>query len=254
MIHTGATPGTPLNVMNPGEIVAKALSEAEIYVSGGVDALMIENMHDVPYIKRNPGPEVTALMTRIATEIKKRFDLPLGMQILAGANKQALAAALISGADFIRAEGFVFGHLADEGYMDADAPELLRYRKQIGAVHIAVFTDIKKKHSSHALTADVDLEQTAHAAKFFLSDGLIITGSATGHSANPGDVKAVKKAGLPVLIGSGITADNLKDFYHLADGFIIGSYFKQNGFWSNPLDAGRIRQLVQVKNDLEKHV
>ena len=55
--------------------------------------------------------------------------------------------AQASGADFIRAEGYVFSHVADEGWMDSCAGELLRYRKLIGAENVLVFTDIKKKHS-----------------------------------------------------------------------------------------------------------
>ena len=251
MIHTAASPGAPMNALSPVEIVAHALNEAEVYASEGVDALMIENMHDVPYVKRQAAPEVVALMTRIAAEIKRRFALPLGIQILAGANREALAAALVSGADFIRAEGFVFGHLADEGYMESDAAELLRYRKYIGAEHIAVFADIKKKHASHTITADVDLAQTAHAAAFFSADGVIVTGSSTGQAARPGDVEAAGTAGLPVLVGSGITDANLPDFYPLADGFIVGSYFKQNGHWANDLDRERIRGLVTLKKTLD---
>ena len=63
-----------------------------------------------------------------------------------GANKEALAVAHVSGANFIRAEGYVFSHVADEGWMDACAGELLRYRKSIGAENVLVFTDVKKKH------------------------------------------------------------------------------------------------------------
>ena len=64
-----------------------------------------------------------------------------------GSNKEALAVAHASGADFIRAEGYVFSHVADEGWMDSCAGELLRYRKMIDAEKVMVFTDIKKKHS-----------------------------------------------------------------------------------------------------------
>lgn len=63
-----------------------------------------------------------------------------------GSNKEALAVAHASGADFIRAEGYVFSHVADEGWMDSCAGELLRYRKLIGAERVMVFTDVKKKH------------------------------------------------------------------------------------------------------------
>lgn len=50
------------------------------------------------------------------------------------------------GLDFIRAEGFVFSHVADEGIINACAGNLLRYRKQVGAENIQIFADIKKKH------------------------------------------------------------------------------------------------------------
>lgn len=53
---------------------------------------------------------------------------------------------MLTGLDFIRAEGFVFSHVADEGLLNACAGDLLRYRKQIGAEHVQIFTDIKKKH------------------------------------------------------------------------------------------------------------
>lgn len=65
---------------------------------------------------------------------------------LLGANKEALAVAKAAGADFIRAEGFVYSHIADEGWMDSCAGELLRYRKAIGAEEVLVLTDVMKKH------------------------------------------------------------------------------------------------------------
>ncbi|KAF3833205.1 hypothetical protein F7725_026870 [Dissostichus mawsoni] len=164
----------------------EACREAEIYREAGIDAVVIENMHDIPY-SFSVGPEVTACLTAVCSAVRNICpQLPLGVQILSSANQQALAVALASGLDFIRAEGFVFSHVADEGLLNACAGDLLRYRKQIGAEHVQIFTDIKKKHSSHALTSDVSIEETAHAAEFFLSDGLIITGAATGQQADPG--------------------------------------------------------------------
>jgi len=163
MIHVHALPGTPRHAQSIASILDQALAEAQLYRDGGLHALMIENMHDIPYV-RTPGPEITAAMAVIAREVKRaQPDLPLGIQILAGANREALAAALAAGADFIRAEGFVFGHVADEGYIDACAGELLRHRKAIGAESIAVFTDIKKKPAAHAVTAAVDILQAGQA-------------------------------------------------------------------------------------------
>ena len=104
-------------------------------------------MHDLPYLNRKVGPEITAAMSVVANEVKREVkNLPCGIQILAGANKDALAVAKAAGLEFIRAEGFVFSHVADEGIMNSDAGELLRYRKEIGADDVLVFCDIKKKH------------------------------------------------------------------------------------------------------------
>ena len=251
MIHVPALPGTPRFRLSIREILEKVSQEAELYAQAGVDGIAIENMHDIPYLKREIGPEITAMMTAIGQAVKQVTDLPCGIQILAGANQAALAAAQAANLEFIRAEGFVYGHLADEGLMDSDAGALLRYRRQIGAEDIFILTDIKKKHSSHAITADISLAETAHAAEFFLSDGLIVTGTATGKAAKIEDLKAVKEASqLPVLIGSGITPENLQDFFPLADGLIIGSYFKKGGYWENEPDLGRIGGFMDLVNKL----
>ena len=247
MIHVRALPGTPQHRGGMAPILDQALAEAETYRACGIHALMVENMHDIPYVQ-HPGPEIAAAMSVLAREVKQAHPrLPLGIQILAGANREALSAALAAGADFIRAEAFVFGHVADEGYMDSCAGALLRHRKAIGAEHVAIFTDIKKKHSAHAVTADVDIVQTAHAAEFFLSDGLILTGAATGEAASVDELRAVYAATkLPVLVGSGITAENLKSYLPIADAFIVGSHFKKNGYWENALDPARIRRLMDA--------
>jgi hypothetical protein len=246
MIHVAALPGTPRHELGPAAILEQAVAEARLYRAAGVDAIAIENMHDIPYLNRQVGPEIVATMSLIAQAVKVESGLPCGIQILAGANREALAVALAADLDFVRAEGFVFGHIADEGWIDAQAGELLRYRKQIGAEAIAVCTDIKKKHSSHAITADVDLVETAKAAAYFLSDALIITGTSTGAATDLAEIKAVKAAvNLPVLVGSGITLDNVADYLPICDGLIIGSWFKEDGHWSKPVSAERVRVFME---------
>jgi hypothetical protein len=112
---------------------------------------------------------------------------------------------------------------------------------------VALFADIKKKHASHAITNDVDLAETARSAEFFGADGLVVTGTATGRPAAVEDVRTVRQSvEVPVLVGSGVTPDNLEAVWPLADGFIVGSYFKHGGHWSNPLDPQRVRKLVSA--------
>ena len=255
MVHVAALPGTPANRLSMNEIVSIALSDARLLAQGGVDAIMIENMHDRPYLNRKVSPEIISAMTAVAVALRREIDLPIGIQILAGANREALAVALAAGLDFIRAEGFVFGHLADEGMMHSDAGELLRYRKQIGGEHIKIYTDIKKKHSSHALSEDVSIAETAKAAEFFLSDGVIVTGSATGTKADVSELQEVRKAiKIPVMIGSGISADNLPDYWDLADAFIVGSSLKFKGNWENAVDEIRVKELMSIVTKLRSRI
>jgi membrane complex biogenesis BtpA family protein len=253
MVHVQALPGTPNSKYSLAEICEMAVREAKQYQEAGLDAIIIENMHDVPYLKASVGPEITASLAVVSKAIREAVDLPLGIQILAGANKEALAVALAADLQFIRAEGFVFGHVADEGYIDSCAGELMRYRKAIGAENIQVFTDIKKKHSSHAITSDVDIADTASAAEYFLSDGVIVTGSSTGKAVYLHELKSLKdKVHIPVLIGSGITADNLSEYWNYASAFIVGSHFKEGGYWKNPISADRLENFMVLVTLLRK--
>ncbi len=246
MIHLKALPGTPKFNTSIQKIIDTAVAEAEIYIKAGIDALAIENMHDVPYLKDDVGHEISSLMSIIGYEIKKVSGLPCGIQVLSSANKAAVAIANNAGLDFIRAEGFVFGHVADEGYIDANAGALLRYRKSIDAGHIAVFTDIKKKHSSHAITNDVNIVETVKAAAFFLSDGIIVTGTSTGISADLEELKAIKKAcEIPVIVGSGITIDNVAQYLPISDALIVGSHFKKDGYWANSLNHDKVARFME---------
>ncbi len=253
MIHLEGLPGVPKYGGNVKSIIAKAIEEGKVYASSGIDILMIENMHDVPYLNRTVGPEITAVMSVVLYELKKQFNLPTGIQILAGANKDALAAAKASDADFIRAEGYVFSHIADEGTFNSDAGDILRYRKQIDAEKVKVFTDIKKKHSSHAVTNDVSIVETAKAAEYFLSDGVIITGSETGKEPSIEEISSVSsKVNIPVIAGSGITLENVEKYFPVCDAMIIGSYFKHDGFWSNAIDEKRVKEFVKKVDLLRK--
>jgi uncharacterized protein len=245
-VHLDALPGTPRGGRSVALIAESALRDARAYQAAGFHGVMIENMHDRPYLRRQVGPEVVAAMTAVLAQLHGEIKVPVGVQVLAGANREALAVAHAAGAAFVRCEGFVFAHVADEGLMESDAGALLRYRRAIGAEGVRVFADVKKKHSAHAITADVDLGDTVHAAEFFLADAVIVTGAATGRPADPADVRAASEAGgIPTLVGSGITAENVGAFA-AADGFIVGTWAKQDGLWTNPVDRRRAEALARA--------
>ncbi|MEM1329666.1 MAG: BtpA/SgcQ family protein [Planctomycetota bacterium] len=247
MVHVPALPGTPRHSVPVENAAPMVAEEAALLVEAGFDAVMLENMHDAPYLWGTFGPEVTAAMTRFLVEVRTSVEVPLGVQVLSGGHREALAVALAGGADFIRCENFVFSHVADEGLIErASAGELMRYRRSIGAEHIAVFADIKKKHASHAITGDLALGEAASAAEFFGADGVIVSGTATAMPTEPSDIAEARSgSGLPVLVGSGVTPDRIPSLRE-SDALIVGSWYKEGGRWDASPDAGRARQLVEA--------
>ena len=251
VIHVGALPGTPRSSQTVAELAVSAREEAKVYRECGVDGVIIENMHDVPYLRGEVGPEIVAAMTAIATEVKNESRLPVGVQILAGANIEGMAVAHAAGLDFIRAEGYAYAHVADEGLIQASAAKLLRYRRMIGADRVQVWADVKKKHSAHAITADVSLGETAETVEFMGADCVIVTGSVTGQAPKVADIQEAKThCHLPVFLGSGISEFNIDEFYSEADGFIIGSSFKVGGLWSNTIDPARVTHFIRKLSGL----
>ena len=181
--------------------------------------------------------------------MRREAPCPLGVQVLAGANLEAMAVAHACGAAFVRAEGFVFAHVADEGIIESSAGPAAALPQGHRRGRVRVFVDIKKKHSAHAITSDVDLVETAHAAEFFLADGLIVTGVATGRAADATEVRAVaESAGIPTLVGSGITADNVAQ-YAAADAYIVGSWLKGGGPLDQPARPRALRRAVRGGRD-----
>lgn len=252
MVHVRALPGTPNARRSIPEIADIACREATLLESSGFDAVLLENMHDAPYLYQSVGPEISAAMTAVCARVRAAVKIDIGVQILAACNREALAVALATNLSFIRAENFVFSHVADEGLMPtADAGPLLRYRRQIGADHIRIFADVKKKHAAHAITGDVSLEDAVHGAGFSGADGVIITGTATGKVAAASDVATAKAAGASrVYVGSGITTENLHEYWPHADGFIVGSSLKRGGDWRNDIDPKRAAALVSRAREL----
>jgi len=252
MVHLRALPGSPRAELSPREIARIAVDEARTLAAAGFDAILLENMHDAPYLARAVGAETIAAFTRAACEVRAAVSVPLGVQVLAGANDAALAIAMAAELQFIRAEGFVFASIADEGLLaEASAGPLLRLRRALGldrgTSQIAVLADIKKKHSAHAITADTSLAEHAHGAEFFGADGVIVTGAATGCVTPIPDLAAARGAcGIPVVAGSGTTAANVRDVLAVAHAAIVGSDLKVDGVWSNELDRARIDRFVRA--------
>lgn len=257
MIAVLPLPGSPLYDGNDQRVVDQALSDLGLYKSAGVDSVILENDHDLPYIQPPLDESGIALMTRIAIEARRMFEGPIGIQMLEAANVTSLEIAAAADLDFIRVEAYVFAHVGGSGIINGSSGKILRRRKDLGVEHIKVFADVKKKHGSHSLTIDLDISDEIKQAEFFLVDGVIVTSQFTGVNPDKLDLLKAKAATrLPVLIGSGMTANNIREFLPLADGFIVGSDFRKDGKFLEKLDPTRLhvfmRAFVEAKNQKQR--
>ena len=253
MVHVCALPATPGYGGDMNAIVRMAADEAHMLAESGFDGVLIENMHDLPYLVGDEiGPEIIAGMTRVGVAVRDAVgQIPMGVQVLAAGNQQAIAVAHAIGAAFVRVENFAFAHVADEGLMArASAGVLLRYRRAIGANGVRVFADIKKKHASHAMTGDISIGEMARGAEFCGADGVVVTGGSTGQAASVGEMQEVASSiACPVLVGSGVTLENVAAMLAHADGVIVGSSLKAGGRWDGDLERGACESLVAAVHD-----
>ena len=248
MVHLRALPGSPSHALPPSEIVKVAVAEARLLADAGFDALIVENMHDRPYLAHAGGADTVSTFAVAVAAVTAAVRIPVGVQVLSGATSAALAIAHAAGGSFIRAEGFVFASVADEGLLaEACAGPLLRERRRLGAHGVRILADIRKKHSSHAITGDLDGAAWARAADFFGADGVIVTGSETGTAVDMRELAAVRAATtMPVLVGSGATPQSAATLLEHADALIVGSALKRDGLWSNDIDPARAEAMVRA--------
>ena len=247
MIAVRPLPGSPLYDGDDQKVFDQALADLEVYKNAEVDSILFENDHDLPYIQPPLDEKGIALMTKIVKEARSRFEQPIGIQMLEAANITSLEIAAEADLDYIRVEAFVFAHVGGSGVINGSAGKILRRRKELGAEHIKVFADVKKKHGSHSLTIDLDIRDEVKQAEFFLADGVIVTSQFTGINPDKGDlVKAKQAAKLPVLIGSGMTPENIHEYLPLADGFIVGSCFRKDGKFLETLEPERLATFMNA--------
>ncbi|MGY4706369.1 BtpA/SgcQ family protein [Candidatus Bipolaricaulota sp. J31] len=246
MVHLPPLPGSPGYRGEPvEEIVEFALREAEALCEGGVDAILVENFHDYPYpTGKVPTPTLIA-MAAVAHRVKEAVDRPVGVNLLFNDAEDELYLAWCLGLDFIRVEGFVDLLLSDMGPLLPAAPDLMRLRRTLGAEGVAILADVQGKYT-HALPARDIVDSARDALERGLADAVILTGARTGQSAPLGLVRHLKEEfpEAKVLLGSGITPQSVPELLAVADGAIVGSYFKRDGNVHNPVDPARVRELM----------
>ena len=249
MLHAPPLPGSPEYGGDFASIRHVVLRDAEALVAGGVDGLMLENFGDSPFYPDRVPAVTVAAMTSLGCDLRWRFDVPLGINVLRNDGRSALAVAVACGASFIRVNVLCGARVADQGLLQGIAHDLLRDRANLRFPSIRIWADVDVKHSA-ALTVRPLKDEVRDLIERGKADAVIVSGSATGQPIDLATLRAVKAAAesTPVMIGSGVTTETIRLLTPFASGVIVGSSLKQDGLVKNPVEINRVKRFVEATN------
>lgn len=250
VIHLPAMAGDPgYRGGGSEQVIEFALGDAMSLVEGGVDGLILENFGSSPFRKGDASsridPYQVSVMTLVAAELRRRWSLPIGVNCLRNDAQSALGIAAAVGLDFIRVNVHTGAYVTDQGLIEGEAHDTLRYRSAHDAGRVAIVADVLVKHAAPLapLSADTATKDCLLRGR---ADAVVVTGSGTGAPVDPELVREVVAAAgaKTVLLGSGTTPETLATLGPLVDGAIVGTFFKRGGVVSEPVEVARVRQLV----------
>ena len=247
-IALGPLPGSPRYGGELGAVVDTALEDARTLEAGGVDALSLENMGDAPFFASQVPAETVASFGRVLAELRRHTELPIGVNVLRNDGRAALAIALAFGGSFIRVNVLSEVYATDQGLIEGIGAELMRVRRLVGGERIAVFADVHVKHATPLVVRPIG-ESALDLVERGLADALVVSGPRTGSPPALQDIVDARRAG-PVVIGSGLTADNAGTLLAAADGAIVASTFRPRGDLSKRVEPDRVEGLMQVVRGL----
>jgi len=247
VVHLLPLPGSPDHSASDVEaIYDRALADARAYRAAGFDGLIVENHGDIPFAKPDDiGPETAAHMSVAADRIRRETKAPIGVNVLANAAVHALAVASAASARFVRVNQWANAYVANEGFIEGAAARATRYRRALGASGVRIFADAHVKHGAHAIVQDRPIAELVRDVEFFSADVVIATGQRTGHAADLDYIRTIRSAAsIPILVGSGVTPDNVREILDVVNGVIVASAIKVGGLWWNSVDPDRARRFV----------
>jgi len=244
VIHLPALPGSPRYSGNLKDARTSLRRDLEALKSGGVHGIILENFGDTPFPAGSATPSTLASLTALAVEARQLFPGPLGINLLRNDGIGAMAVAHAAGADFIRVNVLVGARVADQGILSGIAEKLLRFRREIGAEKIRIFADVDVKHSAPLAPGYTIEDEARDAWERGGADALILSGCGTGHGTDPEHLRRAHSSApkAPLLVGSGVTLENMADFLPEASGLIVGTALKKD----RKISTSRVRSFVRA--------
>lgn len=245
VIHLLPLPAGP-RASDGFEVVwARAMADAQALAEGGAHAAILENFGDAPFPAAAVDPHVVAFAAMLAGEIRQRHaGMAVGVNLLRNDARGAMGAAAAARAGFIRVNVHVGAMVTDQGLLQGDAHQTLRYRRELGA-DVAIVADVMVKHAAPLAPRPLG----AVAADTYRRGGaavLVITGEGTGKAADPAHADEIRTAvpEAPIWVGSGVDAGSARTWRDRVQGAIVGTALHEGGDVRRPLERARVRAMA----------
>jgi uncharacterized protein len=246
VVHLLPLPTSPRWGGSLKAVIDRAEQEATALASGGVNGIIVENFFDAPFAKDQVDPAVVSTMSLVVQRLMHLVTLPIGINVLRNDAHSAMAIAACVQAHFIRVNVLTGVMATDQGVIEGQAHQLLRYRRELGC-DVKILADVLVKHARPlgAPNLTTAVQETIERG---LADGVILSGWATGSPPNLEDLELASAAanGTPVFIGSGASWENIPQLIQAADGVIVSSSLKRRGKIEQPIDPIRVSQFVEA--------
>jgi membrane complex biogenesis BtpA family protein len=247
MVHLHPLPGSPhYNIGDTIEdLVKAALKDAKALENGGVDGILVSNESDIPYLFR-VGPETIASMTYIASRIKEEISIPIGIDVLWGDARAALAIAKVIGSRFIRT--LLSGvYASDLGLINTEGAKVMRYRKFIGADDIRIFIYLNPEFASSLSPRPLSI--IAKTLRWLrMADAYCISGPMPGMPPDIEEIKRIRNEvpDVPIIANTGMNKENVAKYLEYVDGVIVGTALKVGNVTLNPVEEEKVKEFMKV--------
>ena len=235
-------PPLPDYAGSPGieSIVDSALADLQVLLAAGADGVLVENEYDRPHRILAEAATVDAMTRVTRAVVREAGDAVVGCEILLHDPQASLRVAAEAGANFVRTDYFVDRMSRPEyGEFAIDPDGLIAYRSSIDADEILIFADIQVKYAT--MLDERTIAESARLASLHQADAVVVTGDATGNAPGRKQLAdATSGSSAPVLIGSGMDADNVASILPACDGAIVGTALMRD----RRVDANATKRLM----------
>lgn len=203
---------------------ARILQETRYLEEAGVHAIMVENNYSTPHREFVRKAEAREMMSLVDSVVRSAHR-PVGVDVLWSGYETALDICVHTGARFIRVASFVDDVMTRYGLMVGRADEAMAYRRKLGLdKRVAVLADVQVKHSE-MIDKTKPLRRSVREAVEKGTDAIIVTGTWTGVAPIMPDLRIARHfgRGLPIVVGSGSTTENMEDLFSSSDVIIVGT-------------------------------